>query len=82
MLDIVKTFPGVRALDDVSFECALGEVHAICGENGAGKSTLIKILGAASTARTAATSASTAARSFSLTRSRRGAQASASSTRN
>ena len=45
MLDIVKTFPGVRALDEVSFGCARGEVHALCGENGAGKSTLIKVLG-------------------------------------
>ncbi|MBS4206983.1 sugar ABC transporter ATP-binding protein [Bacillus sp. FJAT-50079] len=44
MTHISKTFPGVKALDDVKLQIKKGEVHALIGENGAGKSTLIKIL--------------------------------------
>lgn len=44
MRNITKTFPGVKALDDVSFSVKRGEIHALVGENGAGKSTLMKVL--------------------------------------
>jgi len=42
--NIRKTFPGVVALDDVSFSVAPGEIHTLLGENGAGKSTILKII--------------------------------------
>jgi putative multiple sugar transport system ATP-binding protein len=44
MQNISKTYPGVRALDNVNLLVQSGEIHAICGENGAGKSTLMKVL--------------------------------------
>ena len=44
MRNITKTFPGVKALDNVSFSVKQGEIHALVGENGAGKSTLMKVL--------------------------------------
>src|SRR3954453_23932568 len=44
MRGITKTFPGVKALQDVNLDVRRGDIHAICGENGAGKSTLMKVL--------------------------------------
>ncbi len=44
MKGICKTFPGVKALDDVTFSVEEGEIHCLVGENGAGKSTLMKVL--------------------------------------
>ena len=45
--NIVKTYPGVIAINDLSFDVKQGEIHALIGENGAGKSTLIKVLSGA-----------------------------------
>lgn len=42
--NLTKDFPGVRALDDVTFRVKRGEIHCLCGENGAGKSTLMNVI--------------------------------------
>ena len=47
MRQILKIFPGVKALDNVNFNVRYGEVHCLIGANGAGKSTLMKILSGA-----------------------------------
>ena len=44
MKNITKTFPGVKALNNVNLKVKQGEIHALVGENGAGKSTLMKVL--------------------------------------
>ena len=44
MKNITKTFPGVKALDNVNLKVEEGEIHALVGENGAGKSTLMNVL--------------------------------------
>ena len=44
MKNITKTFPGVKALDNVNLQVEEGEIHALVGENGAGKSTLMNVL--------------------------------------
>ena len=52
MEQITKSFSGVKALEDVTFQVKKGEIHALVGENGAGKSTLMKILSTCSGERT------------------------------
>ena len=44
MKGVVKKFPGVTALKDITFDIQPGEVHVLLGENGAGKSTLMKVI--------------------------------------
>ena len=46
---VSKSFPGVQALREISFELLAGEVHGLVGANGAGKSTMIRMLSGAST---------------------------------
>lgn len=62
--NISKTFPGVKALQNVNLDLEAGEVLGLCGENGAGKSTLMKILTGIYTADPGARSGSRAARSW------------------
>ena len=83
MRGITKTFPGVKALQDVTLKVKRGEIHAICGENGAGKSTLMKVLsGSTRTAPTRARSSSRArAVRVPCDPGQRGTAASSSSTR-
>lgn len=47
MVGISKSFPGVQALSDITFNLYKGEIHCLVGENGAGKSTLMKVLSGA-----------------------------------
>ena len=44
MLNISKSFPGIKANDDITLRLKKGEIHALLGENGAGKSTLMSVL--------------------------------------
>ena len=44
MIDITKTFPGIKANDHITIQLKKGEIHALLGENGAGKSTLMSVL--------------------------------------
>ena len=65
--NVSKVFPGVKALDDVSFGVREGSVHALVGENGAGKSTLLKVLSGAYTPSSGAVSINGECRSFANT---------------